>query len=37
VNRVPLGSRILKMNPFERIRVEEAEFCEWVNNQKNKT
>jgi Protein of unknown function (DUF429) len=37
VNRVPLGSRILKMNPFERIRVEEAEFCEWVNNQKKKT
>jgi Protein of unknown function (DUF429) len=36
VNRVPSGFRILKMNPFERIRVEEAEFCEWVNNQKNK-
>jgi hypothetical protein len=34
VNRLPLGFRILKRNPFESIKVQEADFCEWVNNQK---
>jgi hypothetical protein len=37
VNRVPLGFRILKKNPFESIRVQEVDFCEWVHNQKNQT
>jgi hypothetical protein len=32
IDRLPLGFRLLKKNPFEEIRVDEAVFSEWMDS-----
>jgi hypothetical protein len=35
IDRLPLGFRLLKKNPFEKIRAEQADFCEWMDSREN--
>ncbi|MGH7246999.1 MAG: hypothetical protein ACREH9_02750 [Pseudomonadota bacterium] len=32
IKRLPLGFRLSRRNPFETIRVKEADFCEWMDS-----
>jgi Protein of unknown function (DUF429) len=32
IDRIPLGFRLLKKNPFEEIRVDEADFSKWMDS-----